>query len=107
MSSITTQCLPRCAEKLEELGKKVLFLIGDNASWHISKEIRHWLGSRNRHVKNSGEGARIVTCFLPRESPWLNVIEPKKWVHGKRTVVEPEALLGVPTFLHKLGTYIL
>ena len=50
---------------------------------------------------------RIVTCFLPKESPWHNVIEPKKWVHGKRKVVEPEALPGVLTFLHKLGTYVL
>jgi hypothetical protein len=26
-------------------------------------------------------------------SPWLNPIEPKKWVHGKRKVVEPDGLL--------------
>jgi hypothetical protein len=31
---------------------------------------------------------------LPKQSPWLNAIEPKKWVHGKRKVVEPEGLLG-------------
>lgn len=30
--------------------------------------------------------------MLPRESPWLNPIEPK-WVHGKRRVVEPNGLL--------------
>jgi hypothetical protein len=32
-------------------------------------------------------------CLLPKQSPWLNAIEPK-WVHGKRKVVEPEGLLG-------------
>lgn len=36
---------------------------------------------------------RIVTCLLPKKSPWLNAIEPK-WVHGKRKVVEPDGLLG-------------
>ena len=32
---------------------------------------------------------RIVSCLLPKQSPWLNAIEPK-WVHAKRKVVEPE-----------------
>ena len=40
VSSITTQFLSWCAEELEEIGKKVLLLIWDNASWHISKEVR-------------------------------------------------------------------
>jgi hypothetical protein len=96
VSSITTQFLSWSCQKLEALGKKVLLLIWDNASWHISKEVRRWLGSHNREVKNSGGeagGVRIVSCLLPKQSPWLNAIEPK-WVHGKRKVVEPEGLLG-------------
>jgi hypothetical protein len=36
---------------------------------------------------------RIVSCLLPKKSPWLNAIEPK-WIHGKRKVVEPDGLLG-------------
>jgi hypothetical protein len=93
VSSITTQFLRWSCEKLEAAGKKVLLLIWDNASWHISREVRHWLGSHNREVKTSGEGVRIVSCLLPKQSPWLNAIEPK-WVHGKRKVVEPDGLLG-------------
>ncbi len=31
---------------------------------------------------------RILPCFLPYKSPWLNAIEPK-WVHGKKAIVEP------------------
>src|ERR671910_2647414 len=89
VSSITTQFLSWCLEELEKLGKKVLLLIWDNASWHISKLVRRWLGRHNRKVKNSGEGVRIVSCLLPKQSPWLNAIEPK-WVHGKRKVVEPD-----------------
>jgi len=95
VSSITTQFLSWCCEKLEALGKKVLLLIWDNASWHVSKEFRRWLGKHNRRVKESGgeAGVRIVSCLLPKQSPWLNAIEPK-WVHGKRKVVEPDGLLG-------------
>jgi DDE superfamily endonuclease len=93
VSGITTRFLGWCAEKLEALGKQVLLLIWDNASWHISREARRWLGEHNREVKKSGKGVRIVSCLLPKQSPWLNAIEPK-WVHGKRKVVEPEGLLG-------------
>ena len=93
VSSITTRFLGWSLGKLEEAGKKVLLLIWDNASWHVSKEVRRWLGRHNRHVKQSGEGVRIVGCLLPKQSPWLNTIEPK-WVHAKRKVVEPDRLLG-------------
>jgi hypothetical protein len=93
VSGITTRFLGWCTEKLEVLGKKVLLLIWDNASWHTSREVRRWLGEHNREVKKSGTGVRIVSCLLPKKSPWLNAIEPK-WVHGKRKVVEPGGLLG-------------
>jgi hypothetical protein len=93
VSSITTRFLEWSLKKPEEAGKKVLLLIWDNASWHVSREVRGWLGRRNRRVKESGDGVRIVSCLLPKQSPWLNVIEPK-WVHAKRKVVEPDGLLG-------------
>jgi hypothetical protein len=76
VSTITTQFLEWCCQKLEELGKRVWVLIWDNASWHISREVRRWIGKRNREVKNSGSeaGVRIATCLLPKKSPWLNAI---------------------------------
>lgn len=74
------------------MGKKALLLIWDNASWHKSREVAHWIASHNRRVKQSESGVRIVSCLLPIKSPWLNLIEPK-WVHGKRKVVEPDAVL--------------
>ncbi len=92
ISGITTRFLLWCCERLEALKKKVLLLIWDNASWHKSKEVRRWLGKHNRGVKKSGCGVRVVSCFLPKRSPWLNSIEPK-WVHGKRRVVEADGLL--------------
>jgi transposase len=79
VSSITTRFLQWSLEKLEAAGKKVLLLIWENASWHVSKEVRQWLGKHNRGVKESGFGVRIVSCLLPKQSPWLNSIEPK-WV---------------------------
>jgi transposase len=93
VSGVTTRFLSWCCRKLRARGKKVWVLIWDNASWHISKELREWIASHNRGVKSSGQGVRIVSCLLPKKSPWLNSMEPKKWVHGKRKVVEPEGLL--------------
>jgi hypothetical protein len=73
VSTITTQFLEWCCQKLEELGKKVLVLIWENASWHISREVRRWIGSHNRALKKGEkEGVRIVSCLLPKKSPWLN-----------------------------------
>lgn len=69
VSSITTRFLRWCCEKLEAVGKKVLVLIWDNASWHVSREVRRWLGRHNREVKKSGRGVRIVSCLSPKQSP--------------------------------------
>jgi hypothetical protein len=92
VSGITTSFLSWCCQKLPAAGKRVWVLIWDNASWHISREVREWIASHNRGVKNSGCGVRIISCLLPKKSPWLNPIEPK-WIHGKRKVVEPNGLL--------------
>ncbi|MGH3147521.1 MAG: transposase [Rubrobacter sp.] len=102
VSGITTRFLRWSCEKLEAMGKKGLVLIWDNASWHKSREVRRWLGSHNREVKKSGRGVRIVSCLLPKQSPWLNAIEPQ-WVHGKRKVVEPDGgVLGAYELAEKV-----
>jgi len=75
------------------VGKKALLLIWDNASWHKSKLVKGRIAEHNRRVKARSEGVRIVACFLPKKSPWLNPIEPM-WVHAKRKVVEPDGLLS-------------
>ncbi len=69
-------------------------MVWDNASWHKSREVRRWIGEHNRSVKKRHkEGVRIIGCLLPKQSPWLNPIEPN-WVHGKRRVAEADGLLG-------------
>jgi len=90
VSAITTQFLAWCCERLAT-GVTTLVLVWDNASWHISKEVRRWLRDHNQRAHRAG-GVRLVPCFLPAKSPWLNPIEPQ-WVHGKRRIVEPARLL--------------
>ena len=93
VSAITEQFLGWCCARLQESGVRGWVLIWDNASWHVSKRVRAWIRAHNRAVKQHGQGVRIVSCYLPVKSPWLNPIEPK-WVHGKRAILEPARLLS-------------
>ncbi|MDQ6731497.1 MAG: transposase [Actinomycetota bacterium] len=92
ISGMTTQFLGWCCARLAAQGKRALLLVWDNASWHVSKEVRRWITAHNRAVRQEAKGVRIVVCPLPSKSPWLNPIEPK-WMHGKRRIVEPARLL--------------
>jgi hypothetical protein len=94
ISGVTTQYLAWCCAKLAAAGKTALLLVWDNASWHLSREVRDWIAAHNRQVKAGEARVRIVPSPLPIKSPWLNPIEPK-WVHGKKRVVEPARLLTV------------
>src|SRR3712207_7652164 len=49
----STRFLSWCSKKLEAIGKRVWVLIWDNASWHISREVRGWIATHNRKVKKS------------------------------------------------------
>lgn len=101
VSAITTQFLDWCAARVAAMGKTALLLVWDNASWHLSKEVRGWLRDHNRQVKAEANGARILSCFLPIKSPWLNPIEPK-WTHGKRKVVAPDRLLSAQELVDRV-----
>jgi hypothetical protein len=103
VSAITTQFLLWCCAKLQERGIRALLVVWDNASWHISHEVRNWIREHNRQVKHDGEGVRILSCLLPVKSPWLNPIEPK-WVHGKRRVVEPDGTLSAQELADRVCT---
>jgi hypothetical protein len=95
VSAVTIDFLRWCAEQAQVQGKRAILLIWDNASWHESQIVRTWLRQHNRHVKQSGEGVRVIASFLPVKSPWLNPIEPK-WLAGKKRIVEPVRLLRAP-----------
>ncbi len=104
VSDLTTQFLAWCCDRLAAAGVTALLLVWDNASWHKSQVVRTWLRAHNRHVKQTGEGVRIIACLLPSKSPWLNPIEPK-WVHGKRAVVEPARVLTAQEVAERVCAY--
>jgi hypothetical protein len=91
VSQVTEDYLAWVCERLAAGGKTALLLVWDNAAWHVSNRVRGWIKAHNRAAKETG-GVRVVACFLPVKSPWLNPIEPK-WAHGKKAVVEPDRLL--------------
>jgi transposase len=91
VSQVTEDFLAWVCQRLAAAGKEALLLIWDNAPWHVSRRVRTWIRQHNRQAQPRG-GVRIVPCFLPSKSPWLNAIEPK-WVHGKKATAEPERTL--------------
>ena len=101
ISGLMTRFLAWCCAKLQARGKRALLLVWDNAGWHVSHEVRAWIHGHNRRVKRAGTGVRIVSCYLPTKSPWLNPIEPK-CVHGKRRVAEPARLLRADELIERV-----
>jgi hypothetical protein len=79
--------------------------MGQRKLWHISREVRRWIGKRNREVEKNGSeaGVRMVTCLLPKKSPWFDAME-LKWIHGKGKVVEPDGLLGAHELAERVCT---
>ena len=104
VSAITEQFLGWCCDQLQAVGIRVWALIWDNASWHVSKRVRTWIRTHNQQTKQDGHGVRIVPCYLPVKSPWLNPIEPK-WVHAKRAIVEPTRLLSAQEVATRVCAY--
>jgi DDE superfamily endonuclease len=103
VSHVTTAFLAWLCQRLAAEGKKVLVLIWDNASWHISREVRRWVRAHNQWAKQHG-GLRLLLCRLPVKSPWLNPLEPH-WVHGKRAIVEPARLLTAGEVMSRVCDY--
>jgi hypothetical protein len=103
VSSVTCRFLSWVLAELAAEGKQALLMVWDNASWHISKEVRAFIKAHNRQVKQEG-GCRLLVCRLPSKSPWLNNIEPK-WIHGKRATVEPDRKLPADELKTRLCDY--
>ena len=104
VSALTTQFLDWACTKLQTQRVPVWVLIWDNASWHGSKAVRTWIHTHNQQVHQQGHGVRILVCYLPVKSPWLNPIEPK-WVHSKRAIVEPTRLLSAQEVAERVCAY--
>jgi transposase len=105
VSQVTTDFLEWLCAQVQAQSKQVLVLIWDNASWHLSKQVKTWLREHNQTVLHQENGGvRIIPCWLPIKSPWLNRIEPK-WVHGKRAIVEPARLLTAQELRQRVCDY--
>jgi transposase len=103
ISAISIQFLEWACQKIAAMGKNVLVLVWDNASWHVSQMVRNWMHDHNRQVKKSGQGVRILPVYLPVKSPWLNPIEPK-WMHGKRKILEADRTLSIQEVADRVCT---
>jgi DDE superfamily endonuclease len=95
VSAVTIDFLCWCAARAQERGKQAVLLVWDNASWHDSQIVRAWLRQHTRQVKRAGQGVRLLACYLPIKSLWLNPIEPQ-WLAGKKRVADPTRLLSAP-----------
>jgi hypothetical protein len=104
VSAVTTALLTWCCDRLARQGLTAWLLIWDNASWHTSQAVRAWVCTHNQRVKANRRGVRIVACRLPVKSPWLNPIEPK-WVHGKRTISDPEHMWSAGELEARVDAY--
>jgi len=85
----------------QERGQRVLVVIWDRATWHVSKKVTSWVRQHNQQAKQEEHGLRLLTCLLPSKSPWLNPMEPI-WLHAKRKVVEPDGDLSVKVLKERL-----
>jgi hypothetical protein len=74
----------------------------------VSKQVKTWLREHNQRVlqeaRTGKAGVRIIPCWLPIKSPWLNRIEAK-WVHGKRAIVEPARSLSASELRQRVCDY--
>lgn len=104
VSHVTTAFLEWVCAELARAGQQVLVLIWDNASWHVSTEVRSWIAAHNATAKQTGQGVRILVAGLPTKSPWLNTIEAK-WKHGKQAIVEPTRTLSAAEVEERVGAY--
>ncbi|WP_244422554.1 transposase [Ktedonobacter racemifer] len=105
---MTTDFLEWLCEQVQAQDKHMLVLIWDNVSWHVSKRVKTWLRQHNQTVLQETQigkrGVRIIPCWLPTKSPWLNRIEPK-WIHGKRAIVEPAQFLTAQELRQRVCGY--
>ena len=108
VSGLTIAFMEWICTELAAQGHKTLVMIWDNATWHKSQLVRNWFKKHNREVRSAWRegkaGLRVIPCWLPVKSPWLNPIEPC-WLHGKRAVVEPDRKLNLSELTERVYSH--
>jgi hypothetical protein len=107
--SITTAFLEWLCEQIAVSGKHVLVLsLSITRAFHVSKQVKTWLREHHQTVQQQARtgqaGVRIIPCWLPTKSPWLNRVEPK-WIPGSRAIVEPARLLTAEVLKQRVCDY--
>jgi transposase len=82
---------------------QVVVLFWDRATWHQRKRLRQWIRSYNQTAKQTGQ-PRLLTFWLPKQSPGLNPIEPH-WIPAKRKTCEPEGDVSVRELKRRLSAH--
>jgi hypothetical protein len=100
---VTTTFLRWRCQRLAVEQNKVVGLIWDHASGHVSRDVRTWIRGHQQRGKRHG-GVRLLTCRLPVNSPGLHPVEPHGG-HGKRAMVEPARTLTAAAVINRVWAY--
>src|SRR4051812_49499097 len=77
VSAVTCAFLAWVAERMAADGVRVLVLIWDNAPWHVSREVRAWIGAHDRRGKAARSGRRPLGLPPPGRGPRVDPIQPQ------------------------------
>ncbi|MBO0794271.1 MAG: IS630 family transposase, partial [Ktedonobacteraceae bacterium] len=58
VSQVTIEFLAWLCEQVLAQGKRVLVVIWDNASWHVSKQVKAWLRQHNQSTQQGTQTGR-------------------------------------------------
>jgi len=62
VSPVPTPFLGGCCARLATDGTRVVVLVGDNAAWQRSRDVRAWIRTHNRQATPTGRGGRLRVC---------------------------------------------
>jgi hypothetical protein len=66
--AVTTDFLAWCSAQLVAQGFPAVRLIWDNASWHRSHAVRHWMRQPNQQVKRGAVGGASWSASCPAKA---------------------------------------
>jgi len=68
VSAVTIEFLAWCSAQLAAQGFTALLLIWDNASWHRSHAVRHWIRQHNQQVKRGARACVLWSAHCPAKA---------------------------------------
>jgi hypothetical protein len=68
VSAVTIDFVAWCSAQLAAQGFTAVLLIWDNASWHRSHAVRHWIRQHNQRVKRGASGCASWSASCPAKA---------------------------------------